>query len=299
MAEGVLVFGEVLFDRFPDGRVVLGGAPFNVAWHLQAFGLAPVFVSRIGEDELGAKVRWAMLNWGMDTSGLQLDPKRETGAVDVEFRDEEPHYTIVPDRAFDCIDADSLPEFGSDSILYHGTLGVRNFESEQALQEMYRRLFEEGTQPKVFVDANLRAPWWNLDRTWELMKQARWLKVSEEELLELVPEGRSLSDRIAQLMFSLPLEALIVTRGKKGAIAASTEGALYELAPEEKIVEVVDTVGAGDAFCSVLLLGITQGWPLELSMQRAQAFAEAIVGIRGATTGDRGVYEGFLGQWSP
>lgn len=44
------VFGEVLFDCFPDGRRVLGGAPFNVAWNLQAFGLAPQFISRVGDD---------------------------------------------------------------------------------------------------------------------------------------------------------------------------------------------------------------------------------------------------------
>ena len=43
-----VIFGEVLFDRFPDGSVVLGGAPFNVAWHLQAFGRAPLFISTGG-----------------------------------------------------------------------------------------------------------------------------------------------------------------------------------------------------------------------------------------------------------
>ena len=36
-----LIFGEVLFDQFEDGSSVLGGAPFNVAWHLQAFGMQP------------------------------------------------------------------------------------------------------------------------------------------------------------------------------------------------------------------------------------------------------------------
>ena len=56
-----VVFGEVLFDIFPDGSRVLGGAPFNVAWHLQAFGCAPLFVSRIGEDENGEQVRAATL----------------------------------------------------------------------------------------------------------------------------------------------------------------------------------------------------------------------------------------------
>ena len=51
-----VIFGEVLFDHFPDGARVLGGAPFNVAWHLQAFGSAPLFVSRVGNDPAGREV---------------------------------------------------------------------------------------------------------------------------------------------------------------------------------------------------------------------------------------------------
>ena len=51
------IFGEVLYDHFPDGSRVLGGAPFNVAWHLQAFGLAPRFISRVGDDAEGRKLR--------------------------------------------------------------------------------------------------------------------------------------------------------------------------------------------------------------------------------------------------
>ena len=76
-----VIFGEVLYDRFPDGSVVLGGAPFNVAWHLQAFGVAPLFVSRVGDDALGRSVRNTMIAWEMDTSGLQLDPVHPTGSV--------------------------------------------------------------------------------------------------------------------------------------------------------------------------------------------------------------------------
>jgi len=94
-----LIFGEVLFDHFPDGSVVLGGAPFNVAWHLHAFGLKPLMVSRIGHDELGEKVEAAMRSWGMDCSGLQRDPDHPTGTVEVQFDDGEPIYEIVENVA--------------------------------------------------------------------------------------------------------------------------------------------------------------------------------------------------------
>ena len=57
---GLCIFGEVLYDVFPDGTQVLGGAPFNVAWHAQAFGLSPQFISRVGSDEAGDRVIAAM-----------------------------------------------------------------------------------------------------------------------------------------------------------------------------------------------------------------------------------------------
>ena len=95
-----VIFGEVLFDHFPDGSVVLGGAPFNVAWHLQAFGRAPLFISRVGDDPLGRRIRDIMHGWEMDASGLQLDSAHPTGSVEVRIDDELPD-GARPDLAVD------------------------------------------------------------------------------------------------------------------------------------------------------------------------------------------------------
>ena len=98
-----MVFGEVLFDCFPDGREVLGGAPFNIAWNLQAFGLSPLFISRVGDDNLGCHIQKKMVSWGMDTRGLQLDQRHPTGKVQIELTEGEPRFTILPDQAYDYI----------------------------------------------------------------------------------------------------------------------------------------------------------------------------------------------------
>ena len=96
MNRRLCIFGEVLYDHFPDGQRVLGGAPFNVAWHLQAFGEAPLLLSRVGADPEGESVRRAMRDWGMDDAGLGTDPERPTGRVSVVFEGGEPRYDIVP-----------------------------------------------------------------------------------------------------------------------------------------------------------------------------------------------------------
>ena len=64
-----VVVGEVLFDLFPDDSRVLGGAPFNLAWHLQALGLEPLLITRVGADLEGAEVLEAMARWGLDRGG--------------------------------------------------------------------------------------------------------------------------------------------------------------------------------------------------------------------------------------
>ena len=86
-AKRPVIFGEVLFDRFPDGSTVLGGAPFNVAWNLKALGLDPLLVSRVGRDDLGADILAAMSEWGLDTAGVQTDAGHPTGTVEVTLED--------------------------------------------------------------------------------------------------------------------------------------------------------------------------------------------------------------------
>ena len=114
-----VIFGEVLFDRFPDGTSVLGGAPFNVAWHLKALGLGPLFVTRVGKDRLGGRILAAMEAWGMDTRGVQEDPDHPTGTVEVWVENGEPSYEIAMPSAWDLIDAEKLPAADDPGILYH------------------------------------------------------------------------------------------------------------------------------------------------------------------------------------
>lgn len=151
MNKRLCIFGEVLFDHFPDGKCVLGGAPFNVAWHLQAFGQAPYFMSRVGDDAEGETVRSAMHDWGMDMAGLQTDLLLATGRVSINFVDGEPVYDIVRPCAYDAIEAQlQMPDC---NFLYHGSLALR--ESTSRLTLDWLRLKQPET---VFVDVNLRSP---------------------------------------------------------------------------------------------------------------------------------------------
>jgi len=290
MKYGLCVFGEVLFDHFPDGQRVLGGAPFNVAWNLQALGEPVHFISRVGDDPEGAEILEAMRSWHMETTGIEKDPELPTGRVSVELRGGEPSYDIVAPCAYDRI----APEKPSHAchILYHGSLALRDPVSRASLDQVLSEKPE-----LVFVDVNLRPPWWQRQEILSLMGQADWVKLNTQEL-ELLSGSRSASHNSAtSFVGEHALNGLILTHGGAGAEVFTASGEHHRVAPESG-TEVVDTVGAGDAFASVMLLGLARSWPLDLTLQRAQSFASALVRQRGATMADQAYYQAFIDNWN-
>lgn len=287
----IAIFGEVLIDQFSDGQKILGGAPFNVAWHLQAFNQCPCFISRVGRDATGDKIRQAMRAWGMAVENLQIDPDYPTGTVQVSFNNGEPGYEILADQAYDFIASQQLDRDRQYSVIYHGTLALRNRVSEQALQNLTVR-----HQGKVFIDVNLRAPWWQKEMVNQWLDKAHWVKLNDDELIHLSPPQNTLQDAMHLFLAQHQLEVLVVTCGSQGAMAINHAGEFIEVAPMADLV-VVDTVGAGDAFAAVLLLGMQHGWSLQLTMERAQSFASALVTQRGATVQDMSFYRPFIIAW--
>ncbi len=292
------IIGEVLFDRFPDGTQVLGGAPFNVAWHLQGFGAEPRFVSRVGDDAAGEGVREAMAAWSMDQSGLETDPDHPTGAVDIRFSGNRHSFDILPKQAYDFISPEQLAASvvqGETGLIYLGTLIARTEGMREALAGFLR-----GTGVPLFVDINLREPWWRAEDIPWLLQRARWVKVNDEEL-EIIADtlglsGDALDAKARRMQESFAVELLILTLGSKGARALEAAAAPVEVAPKPAN-KVVDTVGAGDAFASVTILGLLQGWTNATILQRAQQFASRIVQQRGATSPDSELYAQMLLEW--
>ena len=290
-ANSITIFGEALFDCFPDGSRILGGAPFNVAWHLQGLGAEPLFVSRIGRDAAGAELLEAMQNHGMRQNGMEIDAARPTGSVAVSIDNGQPSYHILEEQAYDYIAAPELPIGHESGLLYHGSLALRHSVSRATFEQIKRQW-----RGPVFFDVNLRAPWWNADDIQKWIDGADWLKLNDEELALLLPDGHTIDSKLRLLQQRYDLRGVVVTRGEHGALALSDSGEFVEVKPASSVV-VLDTVGAGDAFAAVLLLGIDRGWPLAPTLARAQDFASVIVGQRGATVSDPEFYRRFREAW--
>ncbi|WP_045224587.1 PfkB family carbohydrate kinase [Methyloterricola oryzae] len=294
----ILVFGEVLADQFPDGDRI-GGAPLNVARHLQAFGARPRLLSRIGRDELGERLLRLLRGWGMETAGIQTDDRHPTGRVQVHMAAGGHRFEILPDQAYDHIEAAlTLDHAQSPHLIYFGTLAQRSAGSRQALQALLG-----GTGGKRFLDLNLRPPWFDRDIIERSLETADLLKLNGEELavvadlLEL-PKAAA-REQATRLIAGYDLEAILVTEGAEGAWMLDAAGALTrtETASNNAAPVAGDTVGAGDAFSAVFILGLIRDWPPERTLRRAHAFAGAICNIRGAVPLDESFYLPFLNDW--
>lgn len=293
-----VIFGEILFDTFEDGTRVLGGAPFNVAWHLQGFGQRPLMISRIGQDEAGEIALMTMRKWDMDTRGIQIDPRNRTGSVVVKIENGQPTYDIVADQAYDHISRPLSRELVRDqpaSLLYAGSLALRHIGSAGALEG----LRELGLP--LYVDINLRAPWWCEETVESLLRHGNWLKLNDDELqiisrAETKPCTDTEIRRLARnLIDKYNIDEVIITRGADGACYMSKNE--YFCVAAEPVTDIVDTVGAGDALTAVFLVAVMQQWPRQLGLQRAVEFAADICRRQGATHNDPQLYQQHMLKW--
>lgn len=78
----VICFGEVLWDILPNGKVP-GGAPMNVAYHLNQLGIKADMISKVGKDDLGKELLQFMQSKGIGTQYVHIDDLLKTGMVKI------------------------------------------------------------------------------------------------------------------------------------------------------------------------------------------------------------------------
>ena len=280
--QAVIIWGEVMWDQFPDGPQ-LGGAPANVAWHLGLAGGWARLVSRVGDDDLGRRAI-ARLGEVCDTSLIQVDPERATGVVEITLERGEPRYKLVPDRAWEriaCTD-DVIGALGEASVLIYGTLAQRTAAGLDGWRAGMNAA--HGRCLKV-CDVNLRKT-----ETGGItegvavlaaLERADMVKVNDRELASLA-DWLGWAEPLAELRKRPRVVA--VTHGADGAT-------LYGPDASAHAIEIAgtpakpggDNIGCGDAFLAILVHGMTLGWDFAQCGRAASRWAAAVAEVRGAT----------------
>ncbi len=276
----VICFGEMLWDVFPKGRKP-GGAPLNVAYHLNRLGINSKIISRVGHDELGTKLLELMDEWEIPSAMCQRDKQYPTGKVMPKMDSKyDMTYEILFPVAWDYIQWDE--RYGSEvkqaDALVFGSLVMRNEASRQTLLQLLQL-----ASYRVF-DVNLREPFYSADMVLNILGKTELLKLNQYELDVICswinPEVKKEMDKIDLLRNNYQIEEILLTRGSQGA-SYYTGGKKYDSAAYE--VEVADTVGSGDAFLAAFLAQkLNGGTTVDMQLSSASALGAFVASNDGA-----------------
>ncbi len=277
----IVSVGEVVWDLFPDRRV-LGGAPINVAYHLNSLGAEVAVITRIGSDALAAETIHSLADLGLPLSGLQRDSILPTGRVKVTISaaDHEPSFDIVAPAAWDAIEYEPVGDLlGEKSFsLVFGTLAQRDPRSREAIRQLRQRAKNR------FYDVNLRPPFTTPALVLDSLGGADLVKMNGNELLQVgkwaaidAEEKKMVAQR---LLKKYNVAVLAITEGADGAWLMVGEQ-FYE--HPGFAVTVADTVGAGDAFFATLIEGYLQQRSWDECLERANRRGSYVAGQNGAT----------------
>lgn len=277
----VIGLGEVLWDLFPNSRQP-GGATANVAFHAAQLGCSGAVVSRVGCDELGQEIVQYLSDHRLDTSCIQQDDHAPTGMVTVEMTDLGHRFVIHEDVAWDGLEF--TPQLQSvmetaDAVCF-GTLAQRSPKSREAIQ---RCLFETPENCLIVFDINIRQHFYDRGTIERSLQSANIVKLNSDEVELLgttlgLPTS-DLTSFVRHICEKFGPRYVCVTRGADGCFV----GGLDEQVDVPGLsVEVVDTVGAGDAFTAALLVSQLEGWPLRQSAEFANRVGALVASRAGA-----------------
>ena len=296
MKKYVVGIGEALFDCLPEGRK-LGGAPANFAYHVSQFGLNGCAVSAVGDDELGEEIvdKFTAISREHPAFSFQLSKvEQPTGTVKVTLDDKGvPQYEICLGVAWDNIPLtnEMLEIAHSTQAVCFGSLAQRSETSRKTIHAFLDATPADAL--KVF-DINLRQSWYTADVISESLSRANVLKINDEELDvvatmllgeptvpgQLIAEDAERTRRICrELINRYELDMLILTCGAIGSYVFTLSEESYIATP---MVEVADTVGAGDSFTATFVAQLLLGKPIQEAHKKAVAVSAFVCTQNGA-----------------
>jgi fructokinase len=268
MTKKVVSIGELLFDIFPDGER-LGGAPSNFAYHIAAQGGDVHLISAVGEDDRGASAQNYLKRAGVDVSGVRSTPEKQTGIVSVSLdQNGQPAYDIVEDVAWDRIGVSPASEsIARDAAaICWGTLGQRSCRSQSA----HRQLFDFAPENCLCVcDINFRQNYHTAEVVTESLEEADLLKLNDEEIPVLrayVGGTEDPREFLRELRHRYNIPTIVLTLGARGCRVSADN---VDFSEPGIPVDVVNTVGSGDAFTAGFVLQMLEGADLKTCAQHA------------------------------
>lgn len=263
----IIGIGEILWDVFPEGKI-LGGAPANFAYHVSQFGFEGYALSAIGDDELGNEICESLKNKNLNS--LIETVAFPTGTVQVTLDDKGiPQYEICENVAWDNIPftkkAEELAK--QTQTVCFGSLAQRSKVSRNTIRQFLSMLPK--TALKIF-DINLRQHFYSLEIIESSLELSNILKINDDEVLIMSKllnwETKSELEICTLLLKNYNLDIVVLTKGTQGSYVITPGETSFKPTP---LVEVADTVGAGDSFTAGFVVALLQGKSISEAHQLA------------------------------
>ncbi|CAK7016186.1 MAG: ATP-dependent 6-phosphofructokinase [Petrimonas sp.] len=252
----IIGIGELLWDMLPTGKKV-GGAPVNFAYHASRLGAAGYAVSAVGKDALGDEII-------QEIDKVNINPVIErvnypTGTVGVELNEGIPAYTINEGVAWDYIPlTEAMKQLAkrADAVCF-GTLAQRSEVSRNTIQALLSCVPVDSYR---ILDINIRQHYYSEKVITDSLRSSNVFKMNDEELIllkKLFKKQPFTDEEVCHwFLKEFNLKFLILTAGANYSIIYKPEGLSYIKTP---VVNVVDTVGAGDSFTGAFISSILDG----------------------------------------
>ncbi len=287
----VTSIGEILFDVYPE-RKTPGGAAFNFLYYIKKLTGGGNFISRVGNDKEGDEIIDFLKKNDISTEHIQIDNAHPTGESIAKLNQMKiPSWKIKTGVAYDFIEmtneVKSLVENKTD-CLYFGTLAQRDVTTRNTIHSFFNN------ELIYFCDLNIRQNFYTEELIKECISASDVLKLNIDELHLvndlILRKDFNTKETPKRLMEEYGIDLLCITYGDQGAdIFKEDKYSYFKI----KIDDVVDTVGAGDAYAAILCICYLQNWDIEKINQIASEFAGEIVKIKGALPADSMIYEKY------
>jgi fructokinase len=276
------VFGDILWDVFPDKKEI-GGAAFNFAAHMAMMGANVRMISALGTDSDGDEALQKAAEFGVDLKDVARIESVPTGRSLITLDNGTPDYDLPFPAAYDCIPL--VRRRGrclTADALYFGTLPVRNpdYPSRASLLELFR----DGKYRELFFDINIRKTNYTQDFVELALSKATILKLSrdEQDAVMIDADKSDYEGFCMALCKKYPnLRIVLLTLDKDGAAVYSSGDGSFFRSPRPR-VKVVSTVGGGDSLSACFLYNYLNGVPINECLKRASTLADYVVRHLGA-----------------
>jgi len=282
------LFGDELGADFADlngFRAYVGGSTTNICVAATRLGLKTALLTGVGDDYVSGFLTKFLQAEGIDTTSVLRKPGKQTNTVLVALQPPE-------DMQFVAMHANNADlDITVDDVLAAPIKDCRAFQFNgmNLLKEPSRSSTQFAAETArahgavVLMDLDYRAPMWGNDRriygiTTRLTLPLVDVALGGEAEVIAAADVDEL-DAAIHILLGKVQHALIVKRGSRGSTVFTVDGAVHDIPPFA--VDVVNFLGAGDAYAGGFTWAYLQGWPIEKAAQLGNACGALMVSEHG------------------